>query len=140
MHSVQLVCRGLVTNIDGHFLFVKKVGASFWSLPGGKVDPADHDLKTATVRELQEEIGATAEIGRMLFVLELHKNNTRFVELIWEVSVNGAALPTPETIRFVSGGELEDIAWISKDNLEKEDARPFFLKDALTAPFFHLIS
>jgi 8-oxo-dGTP pyrophosphatase MutT (NUDIX family) len=140
MHSIQLVCRGLITNVDGHFLFVKKVGASFWSLPGGKVDFDDLDLKVAVARELQEEIGVTAKIGDVLFVQELHKNNIRFVEFIWEANVNGATLPTRETIRLVSGGELEDIAWISNDNLEKEDARPFFLKGKSVAPVFNLIT
>lgn len=47
----------------------KKTGETYVALPGGHVDPGE-DCKTALRREIEEELGAHATIGDLVFVAE----------------------------------------------------------------------
>jgi ADP-ribose pyrophosphatase YjhB (NUDIX family) len=44
--------------------------ATYWVLPGGHVDPADHSREAALSREISEEIAGEADITSLLHVLE----------------------------------------------------------------------
>ena len=121
------MCRALITDDRGRILFAKKAGSEFWSLPGGKLDGDDTSLQSCLVRELKEELGVDAEIGTIRFVQELHKDNTRYVELIWSATIHGS--PPSEDISKISGGELEAVQWISKSELRNANIKPDFLKE-----------
>lgn len=66
-HAVKAV----ITNELGEILFLQRNAAgradmkSSWDLPGGLVEP-DEDDETALVREVLEETGRAAKIGREL--------------------------------------------------------------------------
>lgn len=54
---------------DGQVLVTRLPDQDFWYLPGGRVEmgePSDIALR----RELEEEIGVAAEVGRLLWVVE----------------------------------------------------------------------
>lgn len=59
----------------------------------------------------------------------MHKDDTRYVELIWQTILTSNAVPNQENIHEVSGGELTDIQWIKKSDLRKGNIKPEFLKD-----------
>jgi 8-oxo-dGTP pyrophosphatase MutT (NUDIX family) len=54
---------------EGHVLAVKPDDEAFWFLPGGRVEMLE-DSATALRRELQEELGVEAEVGRLLWLVE----------------------------------------------------------------------
>jgi 8-oxo-dGTP pyrophosphatase MutT (NUDIX family) len=124
MQDVKIVCRAFMRDDQNQLLLVRKCGATFWSLPGGTLEPNDASVQHCLVRELQEELGITAKVDDNLFVHEIHKGGVRYVELVWGASVVSGELPTPETIRQISGDELDDIRWASKKDLLQIDVKP----------------
>lgn len=129
MDKVKIVCRALVTDDQNRVLFVKKTGSDFWSLPGGTLDSDDASVQTCLVRELREELAVEATIQDIRFVQELHKDGTRYVELIWKVTLVSDLTHIRGNIRDISRNELVDIQWIKKDNLHDTHVKPEFLKN-----------
>ena len=54
---------------DGWALLHRAVRDEFWSLPGGRVEFGEESA-SALGRELREELGVDAEVGRLLWVVE----------------------------------------------------------------------
>jgi 8-oxo-dGTP pyrophosphatase MutT (NUDIX family) len=127
MDKVKIVCRGLITDEKNRVLFVKKEGSNFWSLPGGKLDQTDKDLQSCLERELKEELGIEIGIGDIKFVQELHKNNTRYVELIWPVFLKIPIIIDKDKVYEISNKEIVDIVWVDKSNLDSIEIKPDFL-------------
>lgn len=67
-----LVVAGLIVHADGRVLITQRRAdqalALQWEFPGGKVEPGEPPA-VALVRELDEEIGVTVEVGRIWDVL-----------------------------------------------------------------------
>ncbi len=64
----QLRAGGLIRT-NGHILIHRAVGDPFWVLPGGRVEFHEAGAETLA-REIEEEIGCTAVVGPLRFVLE----------------------------------------------------------------------
>lgn len=129
MDKVKIVCRALFIDDKKRILFVKKEGSDFWSLPGGKLDAEDQSLNLSLTREIKEELNIDINIGDIKFVKELHKNNTRYIELIWEVLLVSGIVPVKENIYELSNHELVDVKWIGFSDLNDNDIKPEFLKE-----------
>jgi 8-oxo-dGTP pyrophosphatase MutT (NUDIX family) len=54
---------------SGHVLIHRAVSDPFWALPGGRVEFHETSAE-ALAREIKEEIGCSASIGRLRFVIE----------------------------------------------------------------------
>jgi 8-oxo-dGTP pyrophosphatase MutT (NUDIX family) len=131
MDKIKVVCRALIIDDKKRVLFVKKTGSDFWSLPGGKLETDDASVQMCLVRELQEELGIYATIKNIRFVQELHKNDTRYVELIWEATLAGDPTLAQKNIYETSSGELTDIKWIIKSDLPDTNIKPEFLRELI---------
>jgi len=92
------------------------VEAGHWTLPGGGVDHGERPA-AALVREMHEETGLVAEVGRLVGVHDLHLTGTapngrhedfHAVNLIFAVSVPQDAVPQV----LETGGTTDDVAWI----------------------------
>lgn len=61
--------RAVLIDGNGRLVTIKRTKpgmAPYWTTPGGGVEPEDAGLEAALERELLEELGATAAIGREL--------------------------------------------------------------------------
>lgn len=63
--------RGVLVDDQGHLLLIKRTRpgqAPYWTTPGGGVDASDATIEDALRRELAEELGATVEVRRQVFL------------------------------------------------------------------------
>ena len=129
MYKIKVVCRGLIIDSQDNILVVKKTGSDFFSLPGGKLENSDLNLEVCLTRELEEELRIKCKIDKIEYVKELHKNNVRYIELIWSTKIVSGILPDKDHIFLISNGELDAIQWVSKENLSDFNIRPDFIKN-----------
>jgi len=66
--SIELIARAVIV-ADGHLLLVRTKGYTNTYLPGGHVEFGER-AEAALVRELREELGVTATVGRFLGAVE----------------------------------------------------------------------
>ncbi len=100
---------------DGRVLITqRKAGthlAGLWEFPGGKVE-AEEDPRSALVRELREEVGVKAQVGRAFDVV-FHRYPSKSVLLLfYEVSLASDS-PEPQAldvaaVRWAAHAELRD--------------------------------
>lgn len=60
---------GALIRSNGHILIHRVVGDQFWVLPGGRVEFHEAGAETLA-REIEEEIGCSATIGPLRFIIE----------------------------------------------------------------------
>ncbi len=125
--QTETIARAVVRR-GGRVLLARSLGASWWFLPGGHVEP-DEDVVTALVRELFEELGTEARVGRRLAVVEnsYRDDDAAHHELnhVFEVTL---AAEEP-----VSRESHLEFRWLPRDELATADVRPEAVKQLLLA-------
>lgn len=96
---------------DGRFLLIqrgKEPNLGLWSLPGGRVEFAE-SLRQAAARELQEETSITAEIGDVVDVLDIIRDDVanattrHFVVVVFQGHYR-SGIP-------IAGDDAADVTW-----------------------------
>jgi 8-oxo-dGTP diphosphatase len=88
--------------------------AGFWEFPGGKVDPGETDAE-ALVRELREELEVVAAVEDRLGD-DLLIGETAVLRVYLARLVEGEpALVDHDEHRWLTAGELDDVAWLPVD-------------------------
>ena len=64
---------------DGHVLVHRATHETFWTFPGGRAEMGETSAETLA-REMMEELGVEADVGRLLWVVE---NFFRYEERDW---------------------------------------------------------
>lgn len=113
----KLVVAGLIVR-DGVILITQRRADQAlplqWEFPGGKVEPGEAPA-AALARELREEIGVTAEVGRIWDVLFHPYEAFDLVMLVY-------------ACRIVEGEpravEVADLAWVNAPELPRWDILP----------------
>ena len=112
-----LVVAGLIVGGDGRVLIAKRRAdqalGGRWEFPGGKVEPGEAPV-AALARELHEELGVAAEVGRIWDVLFHAYPEFDLVMLVYVCRINGA----PRAI------EVADLAWVAPRDLAAWDILP----------------
>jgi 8-oxo-dGTP diphosphatase len=112
-----LVVAGLIVGDDGRILIAQRRAdqalGGHWEFPGGKVEPGEAPV-AALVRELREELGVTAAVGRIWDVLFHAYPAFDLVMLVYVCRINGA----PRAI------EVADVAWVAAHDLAGWDILP----------------
>ncbi|MGH2374380.1 MAG: NUDIX domain-containing protein [bacterium] len=115
--SIELIARAVVA-ADGRLLLVRKKGESYTFLPGGHVDFGE-PAETALARELQEELGTAASVGRFLGAVEncftnaggqWHELNLVFAANLPDVTGTAAVASREPHLEFLwqPAGQLAD--------------------------------
>ena len=113
----------------GRILLVehRKRDQRYWVLPGGRLQ-GNETLDAALARELREELGLDARIGRLVIVCETLAPDRHVVNLIYQVEVGEKAEPRLDH----SDPVLAGWQWVSVEQLPRLDFRPP-IADALRA-------
>lgn len=117
-HVVRVVA-AMVVDDRGRLLAARRPAgkrlAGLWELPGGKVDPGESD-QVALARELAEELGLRAEVGRRVAVAT-HTYDFGTVELhayLCSTSDTPRAIEHSE-LRWLDSGEVFSVEWAPAD-------------------------
>jgi 8-oxo-dGTP diphosphatase len=115
----KLVVAGLIVDAAGRVLITQRRATDAlplaWELPGGKVEPGEAPVD-ALVRELREELGIAAEVGRIWDVLFHAYPAFDLVMLVYACRITGGTSPRPL--------EVEDLAWHAPDRLPADVILP----------------
>ncbi len=111
----RVKCRGVIVH-EGKLLVVRHPqDPSFAALPGGKMENGE-DPKQCVARELQEELGVEAVVGRLLYVnLFTDPKENSWVEFFFEV-LNPEAFVNFENNHRSHAYELAETAWVGPDD------------------------
>ncbi len=82
----------------------------FWAMPSGFVE-YDEQPRPALVREIREETGLEAEIGRVLDVYPLADPNKQGVFLLFEGRIVGGELKPGDDVSDVRWFDIQHIPW-----------------------------
>ncbi|MDB4963883.1 MAG: hydrolase [Myxococcales bacterium] len=108
----KLVVAGLIIGDDQRVLITQRRADQAlplqWELPGGKVEPGE-DPVAALARELSEELGVTAHVGRIWDVLFHAYPAFDLVMLVYACRLAPGSLPRPV--------EVADLVWVRTDEL-----------------------
>lgn len=119
---------------DGYLLVHRAVHENFWTLPGGRAEVGEASADTLT-REMQEELGVTARIDRLLWVVE---NFFHYEERDWHELGFYYLMHLPQTFPFSTtdivhtvedGGSELEFKWVlaTTNSLKALDIPPYFL-------------
>jgi 8-oxo-dGTP diphosphatase len=119
MRERKLVVAGLIVGADGRVLISQRRPDQSlplgWEFPGGKIEPGESPT-AALVRELQEELGITVEVGAIWEVLHHPYPEFDLLMLVYR-----CALAPGQVARCV---QVHDLAWCVPAELPRYDILP----------------
>jgi 8-oxo-dGTP diphosphatase len=108
----KLVVAALITNDRQEVLLAQRRAdqdlAGLWEFPGGKVEPGEAP-EAALARELMEELGVEARVGRIWDVLFHRYPAYDVYMLVYRVTLAADAVPRPV--------EVADVRWVARAEL-----------------------
>lgn len=112
----------------------------YWTTPGGGVESTDTSLEAAFTRELQEELGATAEVVRNVFFHSKKCANSYHVEYYFLSRLIKIDVSKRDGPEFSDPGRGEYIVEaVDIRHLSKLDLRPHEVRDFLQLNYEALI-
>jgi len=121
---------------DDRLLLVKHVdpltGNTWWIPPGGGMEPEDGSILVCAEREVFEETGLRAEIGKLVYLREFveEKAGVHHLELYFlcesfsgELTLNNVAGHGPDE------DYIRDVAWLRRSSLHNQRVYPEHLAD-----------
>lgn len=123
---------------DNKILFQKRIGDSFWALPGGKVRVGEKTRDTI-IRELNEELGISNfkvltcnSVSEYFFSFSSDLIHQYIFSYIVNVSLDEWIMDKNE--EFFGIEEVDNLvfSWIDLNNIENEPIKPEFLKEQLS--------
>lgn len=108
-----VICSAALLSPEGDLLMVRKMGSSYFQLPGGKIGPGESREQTL-VRELKEELQFDVSDKELRFIgshvtQAVNELNTVVEGYIYLISLT-------ERWTFAAYEELEEVVWISRQN------------------------
>ena len=120
MTGVLDVAAGVIVDVRGILASRRRHGThlgGMWEFPGGKLRPGE-DVADALRRELREELGIEAEIGRLLGVVEHTYPDAGPLRLHFHVCRIVSGKPSPlaaAEVRWIHPNALLGLPWPAAD-------------------------
>lgn len=120
---------------DGHVLLHRAEGDDYWALPGGRGEILESSVTTLE-REMEEELGVTIRVERLLWVVEsfFTLGNRPFHEigLYYKVSLNDDRLRDKrQEYHGTERGARLIFRWFPIEDLRSVRLYPAFLREGL---------
>ncbi|MEU1007430.1 NUDIX hydrolase [Streptomyces sp. NPDC005890] len=114
MAHPRMAAGALFFDADGRVLMVEPTYKDYWDIPGGYVEVGESPLQAAA-REVEEELGITPPLGRLLAV-DWAPNDAEGDKVLY--LFDGGQL-TPETLAeaTLQADELKSIAFLGPDEV-----------------------
>lgn len=111
-----IVTAGVIIKDDLLLMAQRSTGeeAGKWEFPGGKVEPGE-DPRAGLKRELQEELGIDAEVGRVLEVVSVVQRDRHLVLIYFQATI-GKGEPEPL--------QCSQVNWFCYEDAEQLDKPP----------------
>lgn len=112
-HTPILAASAVILDQDGRLLLVRRgrpPGRGLWSVPGGKVEPAE-SLEEAAAREVLEETGLVVTVGPELWMVTIPTGDGREYEIH-----DFAATVVSGDLR--AGDDADEAAWFRPEEIE----------------------
>jgi len=124
--KLVLVTAAVIINDDLFLMAQRSDGdeAGKWEFPGGKVEPGE-DPRACLRRELREELGVDAEVGRVLDVISIPQPDRHLVLLYFQCAIREGK-PEPLQCRQVKWVRRREIAQLEKPPADQAFWRSFF--------------
>lgn len=125
--------RAILLDDDQHVVLIKRTKPDqdpYWTTPGGGVEDRDASPEDALARELKEELGASAAIGRRVLLIP---SGTEAVVAVQEIfvarllSMDDAARSGAEWTDTSRGGY--EVERVPIDQIGEIDLKPLELRD-----------
>jgi mutator protein MutT len=120
---VEVIARGVVVR-DGRVLLMQELAVGYWFFPGGHVE-AGETPEIALVRELREELDASAAVGERLGELENAWDGHHEINHVFLVVID-VEDPVSQEPHLAAG-------WHRVEDLASVDVRPRALADLVQA-------
>lgn len=142
--KLKVRANGVILNED-KVLMCSINHSGFWCLPGGHIHLGE-DSKTASIREINEEVGISFDDSELFLMMEsffIGKNNKQFHELSFYYLMKGR-IPDKKLVDYSCDENDEgkivhlDFKWIKLDELDNFDVRPTALLESLKNRDFRL--
>ncbi len=113
----KLVVAALVRDADGRVLLTRRRADQpmplLWELPGGKIEPGESP-EEALAREVHEELGCRAQVGRVDDVVFHRYPEFDLLMLVYRCALEGA----PRAV------EVAELAWVEPSRLLTYEVLP----------------
>lgn len=114
-HVSRRKVRGIIVSNNELLVVKHNAGDAYVALPGGHIE-AGEEPQEALIRELHEELGCSAQVGRLLYENEfVDVRGREYFEYLFEV-LNGDDFRTCDISLTSHGHELSSIVWLKRDD------------------------
>ena len=120
MPAKAIAVVGAVIHFDGRILAAQRKATSklggLWEFPGGKIE-ANESAKAALVREIEEELEATVDVGEIICEVD-HEYDFATIRLTTfhcELVSGSLVLNDHDDVRWLLPSELRTVEWAPAD-------------------------
>jgi ADP-ribose pyrophosphatase YjhB (NUDIX family) len=114
MARPRVAAGALFTDDEGRVLMVRPTSKDYWDIPGGYVEPGESP-RAACRRELEEELGVSPWVGRLL-VADWAPQSREGDKLLFIFAGEGIA-PTDIDRLILQRGEIAEVRFIAPEEL-----------------------